>query len=443
MSPDGDQSPEEDQSPQGDQRTGLWPDLAPWRSSRAFRLLFTSRTVTALGTQASEVALLVQAKQLTGSPLAVGLLGVVELVPLVVFGLYGGVLADRFDRQPLIRWCEAALGVCVLLLLVNALLPAPALWPLFTVTAVMVAVAALQRPSLDASVPRLVPREQLTAASALLSLSQNASFLLGSALGGVLAVAPGPWLVYGIDAVGFAASFGLLSWLPAMPGPAGAGPPALRGITGGLRYAVRRQDLLGSYLADLAAMIFAYPNALFPFLAVELHARWATGLMFAAPSVGAFGVTLLSGWMGRVRRYGLAIALSAAGWGLAMAWFGLSPDIYVALAALVAAGAADMISGIFRQTLWNQTIPDEFRGRLAGVELLSYGVGPPAGQLRSGVVASLAGTRVSLVSGGLLCAGAVTVVAALLPGFIRAGKGPGTGRCPAAQGSAGHRADGV
>jgi MFS family permease len=133
--------------------------------------------VTALGTQASEVALLVQAKQLTGSPLAVGLLGVVELVPLVVFGLYGGVLADRFDRRPLIRWCEAALGGCAVLLLVNALLPAPALWPLYAVTAVMMAAAALQRPSLDASVPQLVAREQLTAASALLSLSQNACFL--------------------------------------------------------------------------------------------------------------------------------------------------------------------------------------------------------------------------------------------------------------------------
>jgi MFS family permease len=134
----------------------------------------------------------VQAKQLTGSPLAVGLLGVVELVPLVVFGLYGGVLADRFDRRPLIRWCEAALGGCAVLLLVNALLPAPVLWPLYAVTAVMMAAAALQRPSLDASVPRLVPREQLTAASALLSLSQNACFLLGSALGGALAVTPGP-----------------------------------------------------------------------------------------------------------------------------------------------------------------------------------------------------------------------------------------------------------
>jgi hypothetical protein len=145
------------------------------------------------------------------------------------------------------------------------------------------------------------------------------------ALGGALAVTPGPWLVYGIDAVGFATSFGLLTLLPGLPGAADAGPAALRGITGGLRYAVRRQDLLGSYLADLAAMIFAYPNALFPFLAAELHARWATGLMFAAPSVGAFGVTVLSGWMGRISRHGLAIARAAAAWGLAMAGFGLSP----------------------------------------------------------------------------------------------------------------------
>jgi MFS family permease len=399
-------------------RPALRPDLAPLRSSRGFRLIFASRTVTALGSLASEVALLIQAKQLTGSPLAVGLLGVVELVPLVVFGLYGGVLADRFDRRSLMRWCEAALGGCAALLLVNALLPDPALWPLYAISAVMMAAAALQRPSIDASVPRLVRRDQLTAAAALLSMSQNASFLVGSALGGALAVAPGPWLVYGLDGAGFAISFGLLTLLPGLPGAA-ADHASMKGITGGLRYAVRRQDLLGSYLADLAAMIFAYPNALFPFLAAELHARWATGLMFAAPSVGAFGVTVFSGWMGRVRRHGLAIALSAAGWGLAMAGFGLSPDLYAALACLIAAGAADMVSGIFRSTLWNQTIPDALRGRLAGVELLSYGVGPPAGSLRAGVVASLVSTRFSLVSGGLFCVGAVAVIAGLLPGFVR------------------------
>jgi MFS family permease len=410
-----------DRVSQGDpaSRPRLRPDLAPLKASRGFRLVFASRTVTALGAQASEVALLVQAKQLTGSPLAVGLLGMVELVPLVVFGLYGGVLADRFDRRALLRWCEAALGGCAALLLVNALLPHPAWWPLYVVSAVMMAAASLQRPSFDASVPRLVPRDQLTAASALLSMSQNASFLLGSGLGGVLAVTPGPWLVYGLDAAGFAVSFGFLTLLDPLPGSAGQPGAASRGITEGLRYAAGRQDLLGSYLADLAAMIFAYPNALFPFVAAELHAPWATGLMFAAPSVGAFGVTVFSGWMGRIRRHGVAIALSAAAWGLVMAGFGLSPDLYFALACLVAAGAADMVSGIFRATLWNQTIPDALRGRLAGVELLSYGVGPPAGQLRSGVVASLVNTRFSLISGGLLCAGAVAAVCALLPGFVR------------------------
>src|SRR5260370_40991347 len=156
-------------------------------------------------------------------------------------------------------------------------------------------------------------------------MSQCASFLRGSALGGVLAVTPGPWLVYGMDGVGFAMSFGLLTRLDPMPGSSGEGQATLRGITAGLRYAVRRQDLLGSYLADLAAVIFAYPNALFPCLAAGLHAPWATGLMFAAPSAGAFGVTVFSGWMSRIRRHGLAIALAAAGWGLTMAGFGLSP----------------------------------------------------------------------------------------------------------------------
>jgi MFS family permease len=398
------------------------PDLAPLRASAGFRLVFASRTVTALGTQAIGIALLVQAKQLTGSPLAVGLLGVVELVPLLVFGLYGGVLADRVDRRTVMRWGEAGLACCDVLLLLNALLPHPAVWPLYAVSAVMVSVAALQRPSFDASVPRLVGRDQLTAAAALLSMSQTACFLLGSAFGGLLAVTPGPWLVYGLDAASLMISFGFLSRLRPLPGAAGEAEQehaTLRGLTAGLRYAAGRRDLLGSYLADLAAMIFAYPNALFPFVAADLHARWATGLMFAAPAAGAFGVTVVSGWMGRIWRHGLAIALSAGAWGLLMAGFGLSTSLPVALCCLVAAGAADMISGIFRMTLWNQTIPDALRGRLAGVELLSYGVGPPIGQLRSGVVASVTSVRFSLVSGGLICAGAVAAVCALLPGLVR------------------------
>ena len=217
-------------------------------------------------------------------------------------------------------------------------------------------------------------------------------------MGGAIAAGPGPSWVYGFDTVSFAVSFLLLLRLRPLPPPA-AGEhrpaPGARAILAGLRYAWGRRDLLGSYLADLAAMTFAYPNALFPFMAAGLHAPWAAGLMFAAPSAGALAVSATSGWMGRVHRYGRAIALAAAGWGLAITGFGLAPDLAVALAACSPRAAADMVSGIFRDTLWNQTIPDRLRGRLAGVEMLSYSVGPSAGQLRAGGVASVTTPRFS------------------------------------------------
>jgi MFS family permease len=397
----------------------LRADLTPLRGSRDFRLLFTSRTVTALGTQATEVALLVQARQLTGSAAAVGLLGAVEVVPLVVFGLYGGVLADRFDRRTMFCWCEAALGLGAALLMVNALAPHPAVWPLYVIAALTTAAYALQRPSLDASVPRLLPRDQLTAASALMSMSQNVSLISGAALGGILAAGPGAQFVYGLDVASFAASLGALLLIRPLPAETGehGSVPALRNIWAGLTYARRRPDLMGSYLADLAAMTLSYPAALYPFVAASLHASWAVGLMFAAPSVGAIPVSVVSGWMSHVRRHGLAIALAAAAWGLLITGFGLAPDIWIALFFLALAGAADMVSGIFRDTLWNQTIPDSLRGRLAGVELLSYAVGPSVGQIRAGAVASVTSTRFSLVSGGLLCVGAVGAVCLALPGF--------------------------
>ena len=402
-------------------RPRLRADLTPLRTSRDFRLLYASRSVTGLGTDAAEVALLVQAKQLTGSTFAVGLLGAVELVPLVVFGLYGGVLADRLDRRRLIVACEAGLACCAALLMLNALAPHPAVWPLYLVAALMMAMAALQRPSLEASMPRVVPRDQLTAAAALMSMSGNVSYLAGTTLGGVLAAGPGPEYVYGLDTVSFVISFGFLWLVRPLPAPAAEHQPTagLRSVLAGFAYARRRQDLLGSYLADLSAMALAYPAALFPFVAADLHAPWAVGLMFAAPSAGALAITVTSGWMGRVRRHGIAIAVSAATWGLLITGFGLAPDIWAALGFLVLSGAADMISGIFRDTLWNQTIPDRLRGRMAGLELLSYGVGPSAGQIRAGAVASVTSARFSIASGGLFCAGAVGLVCLALPGFTR------------------------
>jgi MFS family permease len=399
-------------------------DVAPLRASRDFRLLLPSRTVTALGSQATEVALLVQARQLTGSATAVGLLGAAELVPLVVFGLYGGMLADRLDRRRLIRWCEAGLGACSVLLLANALLAHPLVWPLYLMASATMGLAALQRPSLDASVPRIVARDQLTAAAALLSMSSNTSAIAGSALGGLLATWSGPQAVYLLDVISFGVSLAFLAFVGALPAPradGGPGQPAshpLAGLLEGLRYARGRPELVGSYVADLAAMTLAYPNALFPFVAAGLHAQWAVGLMFAASPAGAVVASATSGWAGRVQHHGRAIAIAAAAWGLAIAGFGLAPDIGVALALLVVAGGADMISGIFRETLWNQTIPDSLRGRLAGLELLSYGLGPSAGQIRAGAVASVTTPRFSLWSGGLACVAAVALTCAALPGFL-------------------------
>jgi MFS family permease len=401
-------------------------DLSPL-AGRDFRLLFGSSTVSLLGTEATNVALVVQVKQLTGSALAVGLLGAAELVPLVVFALYGGVLADRLDRRRVICWCEAALGVCSLLLLADSLLSRPLLWPLYAVVAAMNALASLQRPSVEASIPRIVPPGQLTAAVTLSSGSQNLSVILGSSLGGVLAAGAGPAVVYGLDAATFVVSSGLLFLLRPVPAPEPPAPESgayspeggLRSALAGLRYARSRPELMGSYLADLAAMTMSYPAALFPFLAVELHASWAVGLLFACPSIGALLITIPSGWMSRVRRHGLAIALAACAWGLAIVAFGLAPDIAVALVTLILAGAADMISGIFRDLLWKQTIPDALRGRLAGVELLSYALGPSAGQLRAGGVASLTTPRISLTSGGVLCVAGVGAVCLAFPGFIR------------------------
>ncbi len=402
-------------------------DVSPLRGSDrgSFRVLYASRSVTLFGTQATDVALLVQARQLTGSAFAVGLLGVAELVPLVVFGLYGGVLADRLDRRRLLRWCEAGLGLLAAALAGNAVAPHPAVWPLYALAAAMSMLTALQRPSLEAAIPRTVPRDQLAAAAALLSISGDAGAIVGATVGGAIAAGPGAGWVYGFDTVSFTVSFLLLllRLKPLPPPSAGAGEhaagPGPRAILAGLRYAWGRRDLLGSYLADLAAMTFAYPNALIPFIAAGLHASWATGLLFAAPSAGALAISATGGWLGRVHRYGRAIALAAAGWGLAIAGFGLAPDLAVALGCLFAAGAADMISGIFRDTLWNQTIPDQLRGRLAGVEMLSYSVGPSAGQLRAGGVASLTTPRFAAWSGGLLCVAAVGVVGLALPSFWR------------------------
>lgn len=391
------------------------PDLSPWRSSRDFRLLWVQGLVTYFGSFMAMIALPLQIKDLTGSPLAVGAMGAVELVPLIVFGLYGGALADAVDRRKLILGTEAGLGVLAVILLVNALLPHPMLWPLYVVAAGVSALAGLQRPALDSLMSRIVPHDQLTAAAALNALRWQLGAIAGPALAGLVVAYAGHAPAYGITIVGFAVSVLLCLRLAAAPPAHDADKPSLRGIAEGARYAWSRPVLLGTYAIDLVAMVFAFPNTIFPFLADDLDAEWSLGLMYAAGSVGSVLLSLTSGWTSRVRRHGLLVVFGAASWGAAIAAAGWFSNVWLVLLCLTFAGAGDMLSGLGRSTIWNQTIPEELRGRLAGIEVLSYSVGPQLGQVRAGAMAGWTGTRPAIWSGGVVCVAAVGLLAAVLP----------------------------
>jgi MFS family permease len=390
-------------------------DTAPWHSSREFRLLFVGGSISRLGSMVTYVALPLQVKQLTGSFVLVGVVGLVELGPLVAFGLYGGALADAVDRRRMVLVTEVAFMVMSGVLLANALVPTPRLWPLYVFAFISAGLDGLQRPSLDALMPRIVAHDQLAAAAALNGLSMNISTMAGPALGGLLVAAFGVGAGYAVDIVTFGASLVAIAMMRPVPPPPGAERPSLRGIGEGLGYAWSRKDLLGTYLVDMSAMFFAFPYALFPFVADALHARWALGLLYSAGFVGGAIATATSGWTTRVHRHGRAIVYASALWGAAIAAFGLSSNIWVALGLLAVAGAGDMVSGIFRQLMWNQTIPDELRGRMAGTELLSYSVGPQLGQVRSSLVAQWTSLRTSIASGGVVCVAAAALLAVALP----------------------------
>lgn len=391
------------------------PDLAPWRASADFRRLWLAGLVTTFGSFLTFVALPVQIKELTGSAAAVGAIGAVELVPLIVFGLYGGALADALDKRKLILWTEAGQAVLSAALLVNALLPTPAIWPLYVVAALSSALVSVQRPALDALLPRIVAHDHLPAAASLNALRWQVGGVAGPALAGVVVAYAGLGWAYGADLVTFVVSVALAVGLAPSPASHEAAKPSLKAIAEGARYAWSRKELLGTYVVDIAAMLFALPLAVLPFLADELNAPWSLGLMYAAMPAGAMVVSLTSGWTSRVHRHGQAVVLAAALWGVAVAAAGVSPNVWLVLLFLALGGAADMVSGVFRGVMWNQTIPDELRGRLAGIELLSYSVGPQLGQTYTGGVAAWKGVRASVWSGGLLCVGAVGLLALCLP----------------------------
>lgn len=393
-------------------------DTTPLRGSRDFRLLFLAGTVFYFGAMVAYVAVPFQLYALTGSNFAVGALGLVELAPLVLCGLYGGALADHVDRRRMLVVTGLAQAVLIAGLMVNAFAAAPRLWLIYVLGGALAAAESLQRPSKDALEPRTVPHDQITAASALSSLGTQAGVLAGPALGGVLVATVGAGWCYAVDVAGLVLASGLFAMMRPYPHVGETTPPSLRGIAEGLGYAVRRRDLLATYLIDITAMLMAMPVVLFPALAQDVFAKpQLLGLLYTAETIGALAATATSGWSSRVHHHGRAIVLAALAYGAAILLAGLAPSIGLAIVFLALAGAADMVSGIFRSTIWNQTIPDRMRGRLAGIEMLSYSLGPLGGQVRAGLVADAWSVRASVASGGALCVLGVAAAAAWLRDF--------------------------
>ncbi|MGH2829115.1 MAG: MFS transporter [Actinomycetota bacterium] len=394
-------------------------DLAPLRESRDFRLLWGGQMVSMLGSSVALVCLPFQVYRLTGSPMAVGLLGATELVPLVVASIVGGAVADAHERRKL-------------LLLILGLQAGSAgvlawhsagdeqLWVLYVMSAVQAGLWGMAIPARRSWTPRLFPPERLAAAVALESTSMTATHLLGPAVGGVALATLGIATTYAVDAASFLVVFAAVLAMRPSPPSEHAQRVGLESIREGLRFLRGRPVLQGGFWIDFNAMVFCLPKALFPAMAVALGGGPRTlGLLYAAPWLGAFLSATTSGWVTRVRRQGLGISISVVGWGLAMAAFGLAHSLIVAIIALAAAGFADEVSAILRTAIVQEVTPDHLRGRLSGIEIAIYAGGPTLGDMESGVVAGLTSVRFSIISGGLACLAGAAVVAALLPAFNR------------------------
>ena len=393
------------------------PDTGPLRS-REFRLIYIGQFVSAFGSAMTYVVLPFQMYALTRSTLAVGLIGVVEFGPMLAMALIGGALADHFDRRRLIGFVESAMALCCAGLAWNASLQAPHVGALWIIAALLAALGALHRPAMEALMQQVLPVSDMIAAGALNSVRGNFAFIIGPGLAGVIAATGGATAAFAVDGASYVISIAAIFMMrPVARMSLGDEGITWRALLQGWRYARGRQDLLGTYLIDINATFFGMPNALFPAMAGQWGAA-SVGLLYAAPPLGAMLAAITSRWASRVHRHGLAITWAAALWGIAIAAFGFARPLWLALLFLAAAGAADMISGIFRMAVWNQTIPTSIRGRTAAIEMISYHTGPSLGNAEAGLVARLFGVRTSIVSGGVLCAAGSLALAMLLPKFI-------------------------
>lgn len=391
-------------------------DLSPLRTSRDYRLLFFGQLVSFFGSMMTFIVVPWQMFQLTGSSAMVGYIALAEFVPMVSLAFVGGALADFIDKRRMLRFTEIGQTAVTAILILNSLLPEPQIWILFVAVALHAGLAALQRPAFESFIQKVIPAEMMSAVMALNSVRFSIGMIVGPAIAGIIATQLSPTIAYTIDLFTFVASLIAVFMLRFVPPPDNAERPSFAAIKKAWKYAFGRQELVGTYFIDIAAMFFAFPQALYPALAIVYGEKYV-GFFPAAIAVGALTASLTSGWTRNVHRHGLFVIVAAVLWGVAILFFGLVESLVPALVLLAIAGFFDMISGIFRGAIWNQTIPNYLRGRLASIEMMSYLTGPMLGSAKMGFVAERFGLKAAIVSGGALCVVAVAGAALLLPKF--------------------------
>jgi MFS family permease len=396
-------------------------DISPLRKYRHFRRLWAGQVVSGLGSQLTLVAVSFQAYALTRSTLVVGLIGLAQLAPLLAGALWGGTLADAMDRRKVLVLTQVAMAAAVGGLVVNASFSHPAVWPLFVCTAAGAGFQGVDWPARRAALPMLVEAQDVTASIALQTTIQQLALVAGPALAGVLISATGLSAVYGIDVATFSVALAAAVLLPALVPSGGGTPMGLRSMTEGFRHLRKEKLLSATYWIDLNAMIFGMPRAVFPALGTGLFGGGAgvVGLLYAAPGAGALVGSFFTGWCSRVHRQGRAIAVCVVVWGVTIAIFGVVPVLWVGLTLLAMAGAADVVSAVFRQAVQQRTVPQHLQGRLSGTFFAVVAGGPRLGDAETGLASAVGGPQFAVWSGGLACVVGVAVLLWRVPELWR------------------------
>ncbi|MFG2602527.1 MFS transporter [Streptomyces sp. NPDC048514] len=391
----------------------------------AYRRLWSSTIVTAVGSQLTAVAVPKQIYDITHSSAWVGYASLAGLVPMVAFALWGGAVADTVDRRKLLLVTNTGIAVTSLLFWAQAVTGLDSVVVLMVLLALQQAFFGLNAPARNASIARLVPAEQLAAANALGSTVTQTGLVAGPLLAGALIPVIGLPELYLADAVALCATVWAVFRLPALPplGGTSGRRAGLRAIAAGFRYIAGHKVLLLSFLADIVAMVFGMPRALFPQLAAETYDSWgeglALGVLFAGIPVGAVLGGLFSGVFSRARRHGWMVIGAVVGWGVAVTGFALSGNLWLALAFLAAAGVADMVSMVFRGAILLSAATDEMRGRMQGVFTVVVAGGPRLADVLHGTAGSAFGPRAAVAGGGALVVVVMLTLALSVPALRR------------------------